>query len=100
MGWLDVRSVSRHRFNQTIRPHIAPVLFNELQACRARVGFMDDLAAVRNWHERWPERVLSLIIDKNVERPVFIVEGLVAITTPLALCRSGLMQRAKRIAIR
>jgi hypothetical protein len=60
--------------DQTAGPHVGPIRIDVFKAVLTAVLAEDNLPPVRYICKRWPEGVLSLVIDQNEKPAVLIVE--------------------------
>jgi hypothetical protein len=61
-----------HAFDQTVWPHIRPILIDEIKTSGTAVRLVDDCPAVRHFDETRPERVLPFFVDEHVIDSIFI----------------------------
>src|SRR6266511_857361 len=61
-----------HAFDQTVRPHVGPMLVDECEASGTAVRFMNYGPTVRDLYKAWPKGMLSFVVDQNVVDAVFV----------------------------
>src|ERR1043165_2028341 len=63
-----------HPVNQTLRPHVLPILIDEFKAGRAGAGLKRNGPAGRHLFESGPKGMLPLFIDQDVIDALFVFE--------------------------
>src|SRR3954452_14573606 len=61
-----------HPLDQALRPHVLPVLIDELETGRSRGGLERNAPAQRHLFEGGPERVLPFFVDQDVINAFFV----------------------------